>query len=193
MENQLKTWNDTAEKVLADMQDLIAAMDRNVLVEKHDAVVKERNEAIANLLPQDIADRPVMTDDEIRKLENEINEVRNRMQAVKKPSEWPPPPAEGLQARLQLNEGELCLARSDDGSNLVVAQVVAKNIRRDITLTGLRVAALVESSYYFKQPTWSTGTIGTLPNTAHNKEFLIFFDDGFEEYVQAAFDSCDDD
>ncbi|CAJ0597104.1 unnamed protein product [Cylicocyclus nassatus] len=225
IENQLKNWNDTADKVLADMHDLVSSMDRAVLVEKHDAVVKERNQAIADLVPQSVIDRPTMTDEDIKKLENEINAVRARMQKVQMPSEWPPPPAEGLNARLRLNEGELCLARKDDSSDLVIAQVVSKtapfaySLRfvdngtieevetgdiavptvpmydPDIKRTnyiGLRVAALVNSSYYPQGPVWSTGTIGTLPNTAHNKEFLIFFDDGFEEYVQAAFDTCDD-
>ncbi|EPB79848.1 DNA gyrase/topoisomerase IV, A subunit [Ancylostoma ceylanicum] len=227
IENQLKASMATADKIHAEMQELINAMDRNALVEKHDAIVKERNEAIGNLIPENVLNRPTLTDEDLAKLEKEINDVRTRMQAVKKPSEWAPPPAEGLQARLLLNPGELCLARTDDSSNLVVAQVLAKtsphahiyrlkfpdtgNIEDvetgdiavptvpmydpDIKRTnyiGLRVAALVKSTYYYSQPVWSTGTIGTLPNTAHNKEFLIFFDDGFEEYVQAAFDSCDD-
>ncbi|KAL6725802.1 hypothetical protein Aduo_007831 [Ancylostoma duodenale] len=225
IENQLKASMATADKIHAEMQELITAMDRNALVEKHDAVVKERNDAIGNLIPANVLNRPTLTDEDLAKLEKEINDVRARMQAVKKPSEWPPPPAEGLQARLLLNPGELCLARTDDNSNLVVAQVVAKSSPHayclkfpdtgamedvetgdiavptvpmydpDIKRTnyiGLRVAALVKSTYYYSQPVWSTGTIGTLPNTAHNKEFLIFFDDGFEEYVQAAFDSCDD-
>ncbi|VDN21407.1 unnamed protein product [Cylicostephanus goldi] len=68
IENQLKNWNDTADKVLADMHDLVASMDRAVLVEKHDAVVKERNQAIADLVPQSVSDRPLMTDEEIKKV-----------------------------------------------------------------------------------------------------------------------------
>ncbi|KAK6746429.1 hypothetical protein RB195_012496 [Necator americanus] len=225
IENQLKASLATADKIHTEMQELIAAMDRNALLEKHDVVVKERKEAIGNLIPPNLRNRPVMTEEEIGQLEKEIDGVRIRMQAVKKPSEWPPPPAEGLQGRLHLNQGELCLARGDDSSNLLVAQVVSRTSSNayslkfadsevveeveagdiavptvpmydpDIKRTnyiGLRVAALVKNAYYYKGPVWSTGTIGTLPNTAHNKEFLIFFDDGFEEYVQAAFDSSDD-
>ncbi|VDO51907.1 unnamed protein product [Haemonchus placei] len=33
----------------------------------------------------------------------------------------------------------------------------------------MRVAALVTSSYFMNQPVWSTGTIGTLPNTAYDR------------------------
>ncbi|VDL73777.1 unnamed protein product [Nippostrongylus brasiliensis] len=194
--------------------------------EKHEAVVKERQEAISNLVPANMRDRPRLTDEELERLDKEIEEVRARMMAVQKPSEWPAPPEDGLAGRLVLAEGDYCLARKEDLASLAVGQILNRISATSYRVTfvetgdveevesadiavpavpmydpdmkrtnyiGLRVAALVASPYFYNRPMWSTGTVGTLPNTAHNKEFLIFFDDGFEQYVQAAFESSDDD
>ncbi|XGW14545.1 hypothetical protein V3C99_000670 [Haemonchus contortus] len=226
IENQLKALMTTADKVQSEMQELITAMGATALAEKHDAVVNERREAINNLIPPNLRDRPSLTEEELAKIDRETDEIRARIQAVKKPSEWPAPPAEGLASRLVLVQGDYCLAKTDEVPVMVVGQILCRlsNMSYQVRLVdngtieevesgdiavsdvpmydpdikrtnyiGLRVAALVTSSYFMNQPVWSTGTIGTLPNTAHNREFLIFFDDGFEQYVQAAFDSCDSD
>ncbi|VDO64355.1 unnamed protein product [Heligmosomoides polygyrus] len=226
IENQLKAMLTTADKVQAEMQELITAMSKNAMTEKHEAVVNERREAINDIVPQTVRDRPSLTEEDLAKLDREIDEIRARILTVKKPSEWPAPPPEGLASKLALSIGEYCLARTDDIPILTTAEVIQKvsgtmyqvkfvdtghidevetgdiavatvpmydpDIKRT-NYIGLRVAALVTSPYFYNQMVWSTGTIGTLPNTAHNKEFLIFFDDGFEQYVQAAFDSCDTD
>ncbi|WKY02836.1 hypothetical protein Q1695_016266 [Nippostrongylus brasiliensis] len=226
MEGQLKALTSTADKVHAEMEELIKSMSKTALAEKHEAVVKERQEAISNLVPANMRDRPRLTDEELERLDKEIEEVRARMMAVQKPSEWPAPPEDGLAGRLVLAEGDYCLARKEDLASLAVGQILNRISATSYRVTfvetgdveevesadiavpavpmydpdmkrtnyiGLRVAALVASPYFYNRPMWSTGTVGTLPNTAHNKEFLIFFDDGFEQYVQAAFESSDDD
>lgn len=43
-----------------------------VQVEKHNAVVKERNDAIGNLIPPNVLNRPTLTDEELAKVKIKI-------------------------------------------------------------------------------------------------------------------------
>ncbi|KAK5972905.1 hypothetical protein GCK32_004880 [Trichostrongylus colubriformis] len=126
IENQLKALLTTADKVHGEMQELISAMGATALAERHEAVVNERNEAINNMVPPNVRDRPLMTDEELEKLDRELNEVRTRIRSVKKPSEWPAPPPEGLAGRLALSAGDFCLAKNDEVPVMIVAQVVCR-------------------------------------------------------------------
>ncbi|KAK6051666.1 hypothetical protein COOONC_10829 [Cooperia oncophora] len=126
MENQLKAMVSTADKVHAEMQELVTAMGAAALAEKHDQVVNERRDAISNLVPPNLRDRPPLTEEELENIDREISEVRARIKAVRKPSEWPAPPAEGLAGRLVLSEGDYCLAKTDEVPVMVVGQIICR-------------------------------------------------------------------
>ncbi|KAK6013848.1 hypothetical protein OSTOST_20811 [Ostertagia ostertagi] len=68
MENQLKALMATADKVHAEMQELISAMGATALAEKHEEVVNERREAINKLVPPSLRERPSLTEEELAEI-----------------------------------------------------------------------------------------------------------------------------